>query len=252
MDKIPSWMLKIIAILCAVLLLVLIIDLGYSIRSKYTTVDDKHVVTISAQGKVTAAPDLLIVNTSVVTNASSASDAQNQNTAKMNKVIDFVKTKGVDSKDIETAGYNIYPNYDYKSGTQSVVGYTASQTLSIKVRDLNSVGALLDGVVQNGANQIQSAEYTFSDPDALREQAREQALTSARQKAEKLAAAAGAKLGTLVTFTEEQNNFPTPIPYALNSPALAAGGAPNSLPVTQLEPGTQDITEQVTVTYSLK
>jgi len=249
MDKIPSWLLKLIAGLAAILLIALIVDQSYAIKGKVQVVDDKHIVTISAQGKITAKPDLLEVSAGVVTNAGTALDAHQQNTAKMNKVIDFVKSQGVDSADIQTSNYSIYPTYDYTGGKQVITGYSANQTITIKVHNFDIAGPLLDGLSQNGANQIENVNYTFADPDALREQAREQALASAKDKAQRLAKAAGVQLGELVTFTEDQSQAPYPIPYAA---AVGKGGAPDSAPVTQVEPGTQDITAQVTVTYSLK
>ena len=253
MNFLPQWLVRLVASLAAALLLVLVLNQLVVFKNTSSNVDPKRVITISAQGKVTVKPDLLEITASVLTTASTAVDAQTQNTTKMNKVIAFVKSKGVVDADIQTSNYNIYPTYDYTKGNQTITGYSANQTITIKVHDFSLSSSLLDGLVSNGVNQIQNVNYTFSDPNALQEQAREQALSSAHDKAQKLAQAAGAQLGGLVTFTEDQNNFPIPYPLNFAAPQSAGiGGGPVALPPVQTEPGTQDITAQVTVTYSLK
>lgn len=127
------------------------------------------------------------------------------------------------------------------------------------MHDFNKVGALLDGVTQNGANQIQNVQYTFNDLNALTEQARVQALSNARAQAQKLAEAAGIKLGKLITFTESSNGAGRPVPYlmmdkGLASPASVGGfGAGGAVaPVSQTEPGSQDFIENVDVVFELK
>lgn len=250
MDKIPSWLLKLISGAVAVLLLILIVEQLVNISHKAQVIDDKHIVTISAQGKITAKPDLLEISAGVIANGATAVEAQRQNTEKMNQVIAYLKSQGIDPKDIQTTNYSDQPNYDYRVTPPVINGYVANQMVVAKVHNLDSAGALLDGLTKNGANQINSANYTFADPDAIREQARELALSNAKDKAQKLAQAAGVKLGALVTFTEDQNPNPYPIPYAMDA-AVGKGSGPVAAP-TQIEPGSQDVTATVTVTYSLK
>ena len=252
--RIPNWLVQVISVFVAVLLVFLTLNQIYTFTDKARNIDDKHIVTISAEGKVTAVPDLATVIASVVTNADTAKNAQDQNTQKMNKVIDYVKSQGVDSKDIQTSSYNINPSYDYSNPSQpnKIIGYEADQTITIKVHNLNLIGTMLDGLTQNGVNQVQNISYGFNDPDSIREQAREQALGNAKDKAQKLASAAGVQLGKLISFTEDSSSVPIPI-YGGGFSALAGkgGAVPAGLPV-QTEPGSQDITANVTVTYSLK
>jgi len=251
MNQFPAWLTKTVLGLGAILLLVVIISQIVSITKQYKNVDDKRIVTISAQGKITAKPDLSTIDTSVVANAFASQDAQNQNTVKTNAVIAFLKSQGILEKDIQTSNYNIYPNYDYANGKQSITGYTASQSLNVKIRNTNSIGAVLEGIVANGANQVQNVSYSFDNPDSFREQAREQALANAKDKAQKLAKAAGAEIGDLISFNEDQAQYPVTVPFNAKG-SFGAGNAVQPAPQPQIEPGVQDITAQVTVTYSLK
>lgn len=247
MNYLPKWLVWIGSIVVLFLLLFITLNQAQIFNSSIKNVDEKHTITVTAEGKVTAVPDLAVISASVFTTASSANDARNQNDAKMNKVQAFLKSQGIADADITTSSYNLSPTYDYTNGKSVLTGYTATQTLTIKVRDLTKVGDIADGLTQNGINNIQDISYTFDNPDNFREQAREQALMKAAQNAAKLATAAGVSLGKLVTFSE--NNVGTPVPYPLG---VGFGGAAKSEVVPTLQPGTQDITADVTVTYELK
>lgn len=249
----PKWFVQTFLVLVTGLVAVLFIGQVVNLASKAKGLDEKHTINITAEGKVTAAPDLATINASVVTDGDTAVSAQSDNTKKMDKVIAFVKSQGVKPEDIKTLDYNVYPKYDYSNGRNNLSGYTASQTLNIKLHDLTLVGKLLDGLTQNGINQIQNVSYSFEEPDNLRQQAREQALANAKEKAQRLANAAGVRLGKLVSFSENAY-YPGPIPYATLSKDMAAGmggGGVASAP-SQIEPGVQDITAEVNVTFELK
>lgn len=251
----PSWFKQTFPVLITLLFLALVVTQFQNVADKAKNVDPKQTINITAEGKITASPDLATINASVVTDGSTAVDAQGENTKKMNKVIDFVKTQGVDGKDIKTQDYSVYPKYDYTNGQSILSGYTASQTLNIKLHDLSLVGKLLDGLTKNGINQIQNVSYSFEHPDDLRQQAREQALSNAKDKATKLTNAAGVKLGKLVSFSENSYGGVVPmyndmmVKTEANMSGMGGGGSP--IPA-QVEPGVQDITAQVSVTFELK
>lgn len=250
-SMVPKWFTQVFAVLITVLVAVLIIAQVINLTGRARELDDKRTINITAEGKVTASPDLATVNASVVTDGNTAESAQNQNTAKMDKVIAFVKTQGIKAEDIKTQDYSVYPKYDYTTGRTNLTGYTASQTLNIQIRDLSIVGKLLDGLTQNGINQIQNVSYSFENPDDLRQQAREQALTNAKEKAGKLAKAAGVRLGKLVSFSE--NSYTGgPVPYygLQKDSAVDMGSAMPASP-SMIEPGVQDVTAQVDVVFEL-
>src|SRR5258708_7570040 len=156
MNFIPKWLIQTIAGLIAVLLLILVADQFYNLQHKYKTVDSQHVINISAEGKLTVKPDLATLNFAVQNDALTAAAAQSANTDKMNSVVSYVKSQGIDEKDIQTSGYSVNQKYDYSLkpiGSPKIVGYTAYQNLTVKVRDLSKVSTLLDGAVKNRSEE---------------------------------------------------------------------------------------------------
>ena len=252
MKGIPSWLLSLFGFLATLLLILVIISQAYALSAHVQgTNTTQHTITITATGKVTAAPDLAELSASVQTQASSAQSAQLQNTTQMNAVIAVIKKDGIASADIQTSDYSINPAYNFNSGLQKITGYTANQTITVNIHDLSLVGKVLTDVTAQGANEVGDVNYTFNNIDDFREQAREQALASAHDKAEKLASAAGAKLGKLVSFSDEDT--PTSIVYPMAAGAVSGNtmAEPAAQPTPQTQPGTQDITENVSVIYGI-
>ncbi len=251
MDRIPKWLIQTFAVLATILMLALIVNQVYAVRNSLNSFNDKHTINISAEGKVTATPDLLTISISVVSKGSTAQAAQSGVTTKNANIETFVRTQGIADKDITTSDYSVYPNYNYDNGKNTIVDYSAGQTLTIKVRDTKNVSAILDGVTQHGADQITGVNYSFADIDSVKEQAREVALQNAKDKAEKLANAAGVKLGRLVSFTENSDTSVVP-PIMYDKAAMGGLGGSGAAPVPQIDPGTQDINAQISVTYEIK
>ncbi len=254
MQNIPKWLVQAIAGLVAIMLLVVIIDRASAISNARRSVANQNTITISAEGKVNAVPDLATINASVITKGSTAEKAQTDSTKKMEGVMKYIQDQGVDKKDIQTSGYNVYPEYDYNQPGQVITGYVANQTVTVKVRDNALVGKLLGGLTANGVNQIMGVSYSFDDPDDLKQQAREEALKNAREKAQKLADAAGVRLGKLVSFSENSvSGGPIPYPMFDKGVNMDVGmGMGGSVPAMAVEPGTQDLIAQVSVIYEIK
>jgi uncharacterized protein YggE len=248
MQNIPKWLVQTISGLLAVLLLVLTVNQLYTVKNKSSEVNGQHTITITAEGKVPSVPDLVTVSAGVQNEGDTAPKAQSVNSTKINKAIEFLKKQyGIKDEDIRTQDYSIYPKYDYIGGKSIVNGYTANQTLVVKIHDIAKVGDVLSGLTENDINQIQNVAYSFDNPDNLKEQAREMALTNAKEKAENLAKAAGVKLGKLVSFSESTNTPGGPVPYAMaQNSGMGGGGSP------QLQPGSQDVVANVSVTYEIK
>jgi uncharacterized protein len=217
----------------------------------------KKTISMSAEGKVSATPDLATVNLGVLTRGTTAAGVQDQNSKKVNQIIDFAKGLGIKKEDITTTNFNVYPQYNYASGKNTIIGYEANQTVSVKVHGVDqstdNLGKLIDGATNNGANEVNGISLSFNDPDNLRQQARKQAIDKAKGKAQELADQAGLKLGKVVTISESSGGYPTPMPYAANE-AMGLGGAGNMMKsvAPTIEPGSQDITAQMTVVYELK
>ncbi|MDD2807736.1 MAG: SIMPL domain-containing protein [Patescibacteria group bacterium] len=210
-----------------------------------------YTITIDGEGKVNAIPDIAQVSLGVTTDNLKVADAQKENTTKVNDLMKNLKALGVADKDIQTSNYNIYPKYDYSNGKQNLIGYTVNQSLNVKIRNLDSVGNIIESAGRLGANQVGSLNFTIDDPEIIKQQAREKALVNAKEKADALAKVAGVKLGKLVSFAENSGNA-GPIYYDnLKSAAPSGMGGAEMAPVPAIAPGSQDVVVDVTVTYEV-
>lgn len=209
-------------------------------------------ISFSGEGKVYTKPDIATVTLSVVTESRTVADLQKKNTEKMNKVIEFLKGKGVEEKDIKTTNYNLYPRYDYSqysSRIPQIIGYEITQSLEVKIRNLDKVGEVLEGSVAAGVNQIYSLYFKVDKDDDFKSQAKELAINNAKKKAEETAKQLGVKLGKLIGYNES-GNYPGPI-YSDYSKAMGmGGGGSESAPNIQI--GENEITVNITLTYEIK
>ncbi|MBI4920001.1 SIMPL domain-containing protein [Candidatus Azambacteria bacterium] len=204
-------------------------------------------VSFAGQGKIKAAPDTAKVDIGLVTEGKDSISVQNENTGKMNKVIDFLKKEGVANEDIKTSNYNLSPKYDYNKGKSTLAGYILNQTVNVTVRDLKNVGKILDGAVSSGANQINSVSLFVDKPEELKNKAREEAVKQAKEKAMAASKIASFRLGRLIGFSESASGEP-PIFYE----AMGRGGGIAASAAPQIEPGSQEITINITLTYLIK
>ena len=212
-------------------------------------------LTVSADGRAVVAPDIADLSFSVVSEGKDPKVIQASNTEKMNKAIGFIKSQGIPDADIKTSNYSLMPQYDYNirpdvyySQSNKIVGYTLFQTVNIKVRDLEKMGAILGGLPENGINQIDNVNYRVDDPNSFLKNARDEAFAKAREKAESMARANKTKIRRVVTFGESTGGYP----LFYKGEAIGRGGADTaSVPAPQVEPGTEEITVNVSVTYEL-
>jgi hypothetical protein len=233
---------------------------------------------VTGQGKSVGVPDVAQFSFSITNEGGKDIAAlQKDNTAKTNAAIAYVKSQGVDAKDIETQDYNIQPRYQtYDCRTSvvyakplvgapgvamaepaspcppsSIVGYTVSQTVQVKVRDFTKTGDILAGVTAKGANNVSGLNFTTDDPTKLQNEARAKAIQNAKEQAEMMAKAGGFRLGRLISVSEGYN--PQPYyskAYGLETMSADSGGAP--VPPPAIEPGSQQTNAQVTLTYEIQ
>jgi hypothetical protein len=145
-----------------------------------------------------------------------------------------------------TSGFNVYPQMDYeKDRAGVVVGYWASNMLSVRIRDLAKVGGILQAGIDAGANNVSGLYFALEDPDSLLQEARVQAVADARKRAESLVAAAGAKLGKVLSIRETS---PWYGPVMARADFDKAAGA-ESVPV---QPGELEVTGQVEVVFEIE
>jgi uncharacterized protein YggE len=213
--------------------------------------------TVSDQGKVVAIPDIAQFSVSVITqNRSDVGALQKENTNKVNAVIAFLKSKNIDQKDIKTQGYDIQPQYEYTRNCEAVcpppkiAGYTITQTISIKVREFETIGNALSGVVAAGANSVSGLSFTIDDKTELENQARAEAIKKARIKAQTLADAAGFKVGRLLGVSEGDITPYPPYGYGGDLSVVKSSANYESAPV--IEPGSEEITATVSLTYEIE
>ena len=219
---------------------------------------------VAGEGKATAIPDIAEFSFKVITEGGKdITSLQAENTKKANKAIEFVKSKGVGAKDIKTQYYNVEPRYQtYQCevrplyGASSVepcppaeiVGYTITQTVSVKIRDFAKIGDIMSGVVSNGANSLGSLSFTIDDPTAVQNEARAEAIAKAREKAESVAKAGGFRIGRLLNISEGNNYYAR---YDYLPSAVGMGAAKESATPT-IEAGSQEVNVTVTMQYEIQ
>lgn len=242
-----------IFILSAALLFVLTVSYGVEIKNAVKSgkfiglnPESKNTVSFSGEGKVFAKPDVAEINLSVVNEEKTVIAAQDKNTKAMNKIIGILKNSAVAEKDIKTTSYNIYPRYDWIEGKQKLAGYRVEQTVAVKMRDFEKVGKIIDEAVSAGANQIGQLQFTIDEPEQLKEQARDEAISDAEKKAERVARILGVRLVRVVRFSETGTEPPI-FRFSKMMEAGAGGGAE----APQIEAGEQEIVSNVTVEWEI-
>ncbi len=209
----------------------------------------ERTVTVSASGTVSATPDEATIASGVTSEAKTAREALSKNSEAMKKVIAELKGKGIEPKDIQTTQFNIEPVYVYpKEGQPPVLnGYRAHNMVSVKVRNLDKLGEVLDQLVTAGSNQMNGITFDVSKAETLKDDARKEAITNALRRAKLYAQAAGADVGEIVQIAEGVNiSGPQPVFYG-KTRAMAANA--ESAPV---ERGSMDLEARVTATWKLK
>lgn len=179
-------------------------------------------IAIEGRGEVRATPDMATINSGVTSQGATARKALDANTAAMSELIAALKEAGIEARDIQTSGFSVNPNYVYSDERDAngyslpprINGYQVSNSVTVVVRDLEDLGAILDQSVTVGANTVNGVSFSVADPSELLDEARKQAFANARDKAELYAGVAGATLGDLESISERQS-FESPQPYPM-------------------------------------
>ena len=205
-------------------------------------------VMVAGHGSVDAAPDTGHVSTGVITEAASAREALTANNAAMRKVIDGLKAGGIAAKDIQTQQFQIQPRYkSFKDrGMQQIEAYVVRNRIQVKVRDLARLGDILDRVVKLGAKESGGISFSISNAEKRKDKARKKAVENAKHRARLLAEASGAKLGPVLTITEEVINPPQPQTIMM---ARSSDTSADSVPI---EGGCEMLSVRVEVLFALE
>ncbi|MBI2046056.1 MAG: SIMPL domain-containing protein [Parcubacteria group bacterium] len=216
---------------------------------------------VSGEGKVTAIPDVAVFSFGVLTEGNTdLASLQEKNTEASNKAIAFVKENGVEQKDIGTQGYSINPRYQYSncngllsSGSNicpppEIVGYTISQTIQVKMRDFKKIGTIMRGVVSNGANTVSGLSFDIDNRTTLENEARAKAIATAEARAKTMAKAGHFKIGKMISVSDGGIYVPT-VYRAFGASDISSIEAKAA---QLIEPGSQDISANVTLIYAIK
>jgi uncharacterized protein YggE len=198
-----------------------------------------------ASGEVSRVPDVAIVSAAVVSRASSASGALAESAQSMDRVISALKRAGVASADIQTSNVSLTPEYRYpENQAPQLVGYTATNSVTVRFRSIQASGRILDSLVVQGANQISGPILTVDRPETALDEARTKAVTLGRARAELYARSLGMHVLRIVSVNEtDSGNFQPPVPVMMEARAA---------PASKIEPGEQKLRVSIAMTFELQ
>ena len=189
-------------------------------------------VRVSGQAEVSIAPDMALLQLTVMRQADTARLALDANSNAMAEVVNAMRAGGVAERDLQTSDFSVQPRYVYPKPRNEkppeLVGYTVRNSLTVRVRDLDALGELLDQSVSLGVNEGGNISFANDDPSAAVAEARASAVKDAMTRARTLAEAAGVRLGDIMEISE-QTHMPQPRPYRAERMAMSA--AADSVPV---------------------
>lgn len=194
-------------------------------------------LSVSGNGKVVLVPDIAYINIGVHSEADDVTSALEQNNDLAKQIADALVSSGVESKDIQTANFNIYPktNYDPQTGSSIPAGFSVDNTVYITVRELKDLGELLDTAIRAGANQIYGISFDIVDRAAALEEARDLAIADAQKKAGDVAKVSGVELGILQSVNVSDSSYVQPMNTyygGMGAPLAEAKSMDSSVPVS--------------------
>lgn len=206
---------------------------------------------VEGTGRVFAPPNIAEITLGVRTEkAQTAEAATKENVEKMNRVIEAIKKAGVEAKDIKTTDYQLYADYNYNTPdrVRELTGWNLSQSVRVKIRNLDSIGDVIAKATAAGANQADSVSFTIDDEEVLKKQARGEAIEKAKAKAEELSKAAGIKLGKVINVYESYSQPPITLDY-YKGEGMGGGG---DITPPSIQPGQNEVVVNVTLVYKVK
>lgn len=207
--------------------------------------DHRRTITVTGSGRASVRPDLADLRLGVTITAASVEQARSANSSTLAAVLAGLKALGIEDGDLQTSIVSVSPQYDYSQdgAPPRLAGYTFSNLVAAVVRDIERVGEAIDAALTAGATNVDQIAFRVADPSAAERAAREGAITDARVKADTFVTAAGVAITGVAAIVETGTPIPYPTPFAERL-AFAAKDA-----ATPIEPGTNEVTATVTVTY---
>ena len=207
---------------------------------------DGTLLNVSAQAEARRVPDIATISAGVVTQAADGNTAMRQNAEQMAKVVSAIKAAGIADKDVQTSGISLNPQYRYvENEAPSITGYQATNTVSLKVRDITKLGKVLDSLAAQGANQINGPSFQIDQPEPVYDEARLAALKKAKDRAETYAKALDLKVRRIISISEGGGGGFRPVPMM----AMSARGKAEM--DTAVSPGETEVSVSLDVVFEL-
>lgn len=221
-----------------------------AVSAQSSTDSDETVrsINVSGVGRVKAEPDVADISLGVTFQDKEAGGASQQAAEAMDAVVTALLGIGIAEADIQTTSLSLSPVYDWESETPEITGWQANNMVNVTIRDIDSVGAVVDTATAAGANSINEISFRVEDPTEAEAAARSAAVADAQAKADQLAADAGVEITGIITITESSDQQPQPLYMERDEMALAAGDAMASTPVL---PGEVEVSVSVFIQYEI-
>lgn len=231
---------------------------------------DGALLNVTAEGRSEREPDMAIFNVGVVTQAKTAAEAMAANATRMESTLAALRRAGLAERDLQTSNVSLQPQYYYPQrerpvrrpdGTVTepaepepprIIGYEARNTVTVRARRVAEVGRIIDALVAAGANQIDGPHFTLDRPEAAADEARAQALRTARQRAELYAREAGFRRVRILTITEGGGYYPVARQIVVTGQAASAPMAPPPPPPAPVQPGEVMVGISLSVQFALE
>jgi len=213
-----------------------------------------NVITVDGSGEVLATSDIATLDVTVTKDGATAKEAQSLLNEMVTKSLEYLKGQNIEDKDIKSEYGGLSPKYAYTCYTyscydnQKVIGYTATQTVTVKIRDVDSANTVRTGLANLGITNISGPTFSIDDEKAYQNEAQAKAIEEAKTKAEVLAKQLGVKLGKIVSFSDNSNGNG----YYLKAMAVGAAMEDSVSSAPTLPKGENKITSSVTITYEIK
>ncbi len=256
--KIGKW----VGVLLTIFLAVISIKELTSIQYVGKEIPLMNIITVNGKGESVSIPDIATFSFSVTENAKTVGDAQGKASTKITSVLKAIKGAGISEKDIKTISYNINPHYEYVpiacssnvvcgQGKSVLSGYDVSQTIQVKIRNLDKAGSILDTVGGLGVQDVNGLTFGIDDIDTVKAQARNMAIENAKTKAQTLAKSLGVKLVKITSFYDQTDDtYPIYAAEGMSASYAMAKVAP--APTTEIPSGEQKITARVSISYEIR
>lgn len=227
-------------------------------------------LSLTAEGKSRRVPDLALFSAGVVTQATTAAAALTENNQRISRVVAALKRAGIADRDIQTSNISLQPRYsnpDLEAQVRArqtgqpyipadqparIIGYEARNTVNVRVRRLSEMGSIIDTLIQAGANQVDGPNFTLDEPRAAQDEARLEAVTVGRQRAELYARAAGMRVARIVSISESQGYYPVQQAIMVTGARMGAPPAPPPAPERDsISPGELELGVNVSMQFEL-